>query len=160
MKRKHVEQIIFMVLVGAVFAYVAITSQGFVRTARIFPQVIATAMLILTIAEIISYWRAVQREAREGEGPHGPVEEPGPSLTDGFKEVWPYLIWIGAYFVAIYLVGFVVASAVFVALSVWLMGRMRWYWAFGSTAVLIVGLMVMAQALSLSWPMGVWFTWP
>ena len=160
MKPKHREQLIFMVLVGALFAYVAIASQGFVRTARVFPQVIGTAMLILTVVEIVSYWRAVRREAREGEGPRGPVEEPGPSVAEGLRQTWPYILWIIAYFVLIYLVGFVVASAVFVALSVWLIGRLEWYWAFGSTVVLIAGLLIMAQALSLEWPTGIWFAWP
>lgn len=160
MKPRHRDQLLFLVLVAALFGWVAIHAQGFHRTARIFPQVVAIAMLVLALIELVSYGLGAWREARHGVGPKGPVEEDGPSLWDGMRQVGPYIVWILAYFLGIYLVGFVVASGVFVALSLMTMGRMRWYAAIGSTAVLIAGLLVLANALTLQWPAGIWFTWP
>jgi hypothetical protein len=153
---RFVERLVFLLLVTALFAWVAMESAGFPRLSRIFPRTVATVALVLCGVElvrmVVARILAVRRSSSR-------VRDEGPSLLAQFREAGPYLAWFLAYYLAIYVLGFVVASALFVMVFVTVLGGVRWYLALLSTAALITFLLVFGDALNLHWPGGLVEGW-
>ena len=81
------------------------------------------------------------------------------AFTDQFVAGLPYLLWIGGFYLLIYLAGFLVASCVFVFLFLTLVGKMRWHTACGAALSLVVALLFLRRVMSLTWPTGLLENW-
>lgn len=173
---RELERLVFLVLVALLFAWAAWEAQSFPDRARIFPQIVALAALVLAGAAIVravlAWRRARDRAVAAGAGPAAQVREasevrgePGgaevsearlpPEARTFVRQLAAgarYLLWIAALYVAIYLAGFVPAAAAFVFLFLVVEARARWYAALGAALILAAGLLVLGAVLNLSWP--------
>jgi putative tricarboxylic transport membrane protein len=154
---RFVERLVFLLLVTGVFAWVMVTSTGFPRLSRIFPNTVATAALVLCVAELIRM--LVHRLVLARRRPPDEAADEGPSLIEQAGKAATYIAWIVGYYVGIYVLGFVVASALFVAAFITVLGGVRPFVAVLGTAALITFLLVFGGALNLHWPQGLIDGW-
>ena len=138
---------VFTVLVVLFLLYVVVSAADWATRTRLFPWTIAIPALALAIIQLMT---EVVRSARTRAEP----DDDGLDIVDiainrdiPFQEVLKRsgvtAAWIAAYFVAVVLVGFVVASPTFVLLYLILRARERWWViaiATGFVLVLQIGL--------------------
>lgn len=148
MTTQRLERLVFLLLMAGAFAWIAWEAHGFPRLARIFPYTIAVAALTLCLAEVArvlySWWR--------GKAPPDAADSPG--LVKQLPAALPYLLWIGGYYLAIAMFGFIIASALFVFAFVTIVGKLRWPYAMVGTALLLAGMLLMGDVMNLYWPQG------
>jgi hypothetical protein len=125
-------------------------AQTFPDRARIFPQLIAVLALVLCAIELI---RQIVR-GRAGVGATAEVAERSRTWASQFRLGIPYLTWIGALYLAMYLFGFVAASFVFVALFLRRVASLSWVRSVTSSALLVTLLLVLGRFLHMVWPVG------
>jgi asparagine N-glycosylation enzyme membrane subunit Stt3 len=160
MKNKGLERLVFLGLVALVFSWAGWEAVSFPPRARIFPQTVAFAALALALIEIARTLIARRRGRAEA---MPTAEQKGeskrPTLHEQVVAGAPYVLWIAAYYVGIYLVGFLVASGMFVFLFLNRVGRVRWLAALGATAPLLAAMLAIGAAMNLSWPTGLISNW-
>ena len=145
MKRSNViEQVIFLVVVAGVFAYALFGALDFPTQAQTFPWFVAATALVITGVELILYLLS-QRNPEN-------VESISDSIRAKFGGILPYILWLLAYYGAIYVIGMVSASALFVFLFLLIPGKMKWYWALLSAVLVFIFLISMEDVMSLRWP--------
>ena len=109
MKRANIEQLVFLLLLLALFGWSFWSSLEFPGQAQTYPRTVAGAAVLITAAELLSYlvsWR------------NGSLQEvdDANTLTARFMGILPYLLWLGAYYAVIYVIGMVAASWTFLFL--------------------------------------------
>lgn len=145
MRARFVEQTAFLVLMGVLFAWAAVEASSFPDRARIFPQVTAGAALLLTVLALIRDLRAGDEE----EGYRGtPFHR---TLRSGAR----FLLWIGAYYLGLWLAGFLPATIVFVPSFLAVEGDVHPLRAVLATVPLLGVLLLLRWVLDLAWPEGV-----
>jgi hypothetical protein len=155
MKGRELERFVFLVLVALVFAWAGWQAASFPPRARIFPQTVAWAALLLALIEISKSMIVRMRRGAGKTIAQGETEDTGrAALREQLVAGAPYLLWIVAYYVGIYLLGFFVASGVFVLLFLNRVGQVRWPVAVVATAPLLAALFLLGSAMNLSWPGG------
>lgn len=162
MKGREVERLIFLGLVALVFSWAGWEALSFPSRARIFPQTVAFAALALALIEVartLIAWRRGRTQAMPPAEQKGRGESKRSTLHEQVVAGAPYVLWIAAYYMGIYLVGFVVASGVFVFLFLTRVGRVRWLAAVGATAPLLAAMLAVGTAMNLSWPTGLISNW-
>jgi hypothetical protein len=160
MKAREVERLVFLALVALLLFWAGWGAVSFPPRARIFPQTVAFAALGLALIELtrtLIAWTRGRTEAMPTPEPTG--ESKRPALHEQVVAGAPYVLWIVAYYVGIYLVGFVVASGVFVFLFLNRVGSLRWLAAVGATAPLLAAMLALGTAMNLSWPTGLISNW-
>lgn len=147
--RRYVEQLVFVCAMGLLFLGVAWHARTFPDRSRIFPQVVAAAAFLLSVL-------AVVRDARAGvrKEVHG-----GTPFTARLRSALPYLLWIGGYYAALGLLGFPVATGLFVLAFLRTEGEMAWWKAALGAAVLVGVLSLLWWTLELRWPEGLLVGW-
>lgn len=145
MKPRRAEQLAFLALMGLVFAWAAWEARTFPDRARIFPQVAAGGAVLLTLFALVREWRA----GEEWEG------YDGTPFVAVVGEAVPYLLWIGGYFVALWLLGFTVGTTLFVLGFLRVRDGMGWLGAAAGTAALLAVVTGLRWALDLQLPEGV-----
>ena len=143
MKRHVIEQVVFLLILLGVFAWMAWESLGFASQAQTYPRLMATAAVILTLVELISYIISSRSEEDV------PLSQ---TLSGRFGGILPYLLWLLAYFAVIYVVGMVAASGLFVGLFLLREGEVKWYYAILAGLIVIGFLILMEDVMSLRWP--------
>ena len=138
------EHVLFLLVVAGVFGYALYGSLEFPTQAQTFPWFVAATALIITGVELVLYLLS-QRNAEEGDG----VVD---SIASTFGGIFPYILWLLAYYGAIYVIGMVSASALFVFLFLLIPGKMKWYWALLSAVLVFIFLISMEDVMSLRWP--------
>ena len=101
--------------------------------------------MLITILELISYitnWRNDKLPTVAAEN----------TLSARFLTILPYLVWLGAYYAVIYLIGMVAASGLFVFLFLFREGKVKWYYALPAGLLIIFFLIQMEDVMSLRWP--------
>lgn len=148
MKRNNViEQVIFLVVVLAFFAWGAYGALEFPTQAQTFPWFVALTALVITGVELLLYLLSLRnKENRDA------LQAATDTISARFLGILPYLIWLIAYYGAIYVIGMVSASALFVFLFLLIPGKMRWYWALLSAVLVLIFLISMEDVMSLRWP--------
>lgn len=147
-----VERIAFLGLVGLSLAWAAWEARTFPPRARIFPQTVALAGLALTLAAVLRELVAARRtEPRDGSPPR-------PFLRH-LRAAAPYLGWIGAYYLGIWLVGFPAASGLFVFLFLLRVAGLPRTRAVGAAVAVVAVLLALAMVLNLAWPEAVLVRW-
>ena len=156
MKRRDMESLVFLLFVGLLFTLAAWNAGSFPMKARVFPQVVACAAIVLVVVELLRRFITLRRarSPRDSQVDQDLLVEERPTFTDQFVAGLPYLAWIGGFYLLIYLAGFLVASGVFVFLFLTFVGKMRWYAAGGTALSLILVLLFLRSVMSLTWPSG------
>ncbi len=144
---KTIEQIIFLGLVFIIFAWAAYSALEFPTQAQTFPWFVALGAMGITVAELISFL-ITQRQAEK-------ADDSGNSISPKIGGILPYLAWLLAYYGAIYVLGMVFASGIFVLLFLLIPGKMKWYWAVIAAVLVIVFLISMEDVMNLRWPRSV-----
>ncbi|MEM9980693.1 MAG: tripartite tricarboxylate transporter TctB family protein, partial [Cyanobacteria bacterium P01_D01_bin.2] len=134
------EHVLFLLVVAGVFAYALYGALEFPTNAQTFPWFVAATALVITGVELILYVLS-QRNAEEG---NGVVD----SIASKIGGILPYLVWLLAYYGAIYVIGMVSASALFVFLFLLIPGKMKWYYALLSAVLVLIFLISMEDVMS------------
>ena len=109
MKRSNtIEQVLFLIIIAGVFGYALYGSLEFPTQAQTFPWFVALTALVITTVELVLFLLA-QRNPEKAESGED-------SISAKFGGIFPYLVWLLAYYGAIYVIGMVSASALFVFL--------------------------------------------
>ena len=148
MNRHNIEQVIFLLLVLLVFAWAAWDAFSFPEKAQTYPRTVALAAVIITLVELGSYTMTLRTQ------PSGEAAV-SDSVSTQFFKILPYLFWLGAFYAAIYLMGIIVASGLFVFIFLLREGKMAWYYALLSGLIVIGFLLTMEDVMSLKWPRSV-----
>ncbi|MEZ4416872.1 MAG: tripartite tricarboxylate transporter TctB family protein [Gemmatimonadota bacterium] len=128
-------------VIGVLFALAAVHARSFPFRARVFPMSVGGAGALLALVTLLREWT---RDA----GPESPAG-PGDRVL-----LFRYLTWVLAYYGLIWLIGFVIASAVFVVGFLWREARARpWVAALAGTLTGLA-LWVMGSVLRLQWIVG------
>ncbi len=139
-----IEQVLFLLVVAGVFGYALYGSLEFPTNAQTFPWFVAATALVITSVELVLYLIS-QRDPEN-------AESFSDSIRAKFSGIFPYIVWLLAYYGAIYLIGMVSASALFVFLFLLIPGKMKWYWALLSAVLVFIFLISMEDVMSLRWP--------
>lgn len=145
MKRSNtIEQVLFLLFCAGIFGYAWYGSLEFPTQAQTFPKFVAITALVITGVELVLYLFS-QRNPEN-------AESFSDSIRAKFGGIFPYILWLVAYYGAIYVIGMVSASALFVFLFLLIPGKMKWYWALLSAVLVFVFLISMEDVMSLRWP--------
>ena len=147
MTRDRIEQIVFLVLVFLFFGWAASESLSFPSKAQTYPRTVAFAAVAITLAELLSYLWSLRGQKSEIDSSN--------TLTSKFIGILPYLLWLLATYAAIYVVGMVVASGLFVFLFLFREGKVPWYYALLSGLIVIGFLLTIQDVMGLKWPKSV-----
>ena len=139
----YLEQLCFLLIVAAVFAYAAWESQAFPRIAQIHPEIVSLVALVLCVIEAVRLFRGWFSGARGA--------ALAPTFIPQLRAGMPYVAWIAAYYAAIYFVGFLIASGVFTFLFLRFIGRASWHGAFLVGLALTVFLVLFGNIMQLHW---------
>lgn len=144
MKRHQIEQIVFLLILLAVFAWMFFGAAEFSSQAQTYPRLMSGAAILIAIVELIWYGFGLKNDTDEVSIAN--------TLTGRFKGILPYLIWLLAYFAVIYVLGMVAASGLFVTLFLIFEGKVKWYYALVAGLIIIAFLISMEDVMSLRWP--------
>jgi hypothetical protein len=148
LQTKKIEQVVFIIMVAAVFVWVVLEARSFPSKAGLYPWAVGILGLVLAAVEI---GLTITRKSKPMEGePQFQGDDGG--LMRGVRQAFPYMLWLGAYYVLIYLLGLVVASGLFIVAFLSLVGKLRWFVALGGAALLVLFLLGVSELLNLYWP--------
>jgi hypothetical protein len=139
------ERVAFLVAIGLVLLYASAAAAGFPARARIFPQLVSLAALLLVMIEIA---RLLWRRFIRLEGDAADARSALVVLRAGA----PYVAWIAGYYAAIWLVGFLAASLLFVVLFLTLVARVTPLRALLVALSLGGVLLGLRHTLDVRWP--------
>jgi hypothetical protein len=153
------ERLAFLGVLGAVLLWAAVAAGGFPDRARIFPQVVSVAALLIVALEIgRMVWsrRKERRDERREETVAGepPGRAPTASLLAQVRSGAPYLAWFAAYYASIALLGFPAASALFVFAFLGRVARVPLARAAAGALAVVALLLVLHGVLDVRWPAG------
>jgi len=142
----------------AVLVFVVGVAQavGFEYDARLMPLLAAGPGLLLGVLQLARSVRGEPLGPAEEEGSEGDPAEPSQELGQVGREVRHFLA-VAAYLLAVWGVGFPLASFLFVSLSLWGEGRVRVPVAVGCAALVAVLFHLLGAAFDLRWPTGILF---
>lgn len=129
---------------------------GFEYDARLMPLLAAGPGLLLGVLQLGRSVRGEPTAPADEEGPEGEPSEHPQDVELQRKEVRDFLA-VAAYLLAVWVVGFPLASFGFVSLSLWREGRLRLFVALGCAAVLVALFHLLETAFELQWPTGILF---
>ena len=138
----------FIVLLLGILGLAAIDTAGFPFFARLFPLVAALIAFAATVVELVRVVRAPATSPAAGDG------DGISDFLDRIRAGMPLLVALLAYYAAIYLFGFLVASGLFISLFLNLIARVRALSAALTGAVVIGWLIGISWLFVLEWPDG------
>jgi hypothetical protein len=160
LKNKVFEQFVFLLLIAGWFTFAAWQTINFPRLARTFPLFVTIGGLLLTIIE---FGRTFYHCRSQSENPPRDDDPNHPSyiasIGESLPKAFPYLLWLGGYYIGIFLVGFVVASGLFIVLFLVFIARARFWFSLAGAGLLITGILVLGRLLGLLWPRGIAELW-
>lgn len=149
--RLHIPSIIFSAFIAVIAIFTFISSGDFPRGARLFPQTISVITLILAILSIASnLLHRTPLQLTKSEEP----DTADLTSDTSFKEVWPYLAWISGAYLAMYVLGFFIASGLFCVLFLRNVACMSWAGNISMTTLCLTTLTVLGVGLNINWPEG------
>lgn len=146
--------VVTSVVAVAVFGVGVAQAVGFEYDARLMPLLAAGPGLLLGVVQVA---RSVRGEPAGPADEEGPQEEPStePEGTKATLQELRRFLGVGTYLLAVWGVGFPVASFAFVSASLWRDGRLRLPVALGCAALLVGLFQLLGSAFDLRWPTGV-----
>ncbi len=160
MKNKVFEQFVFLLLIAGWFFFAAWQAIDFPRLAQTFPLFVTIGGLLLTIIEFgrtFYHCRSRSKSSPRDDDPNYPSDTA--SISENLPKAFPYLLWLGGYYIGIFLVGFVIASGLFIVLFLVFIGRARFWVSLAGAGLLITGILVLGRLLGLLWPSGIAELW-
>ena len=145
-------QFVVLVLLLATFLAAFGVSFTFAPLTDVFPRYISAIGAFLALVELVlfahQYWKP-DKERRK----HAPAAKLElDALLAEFRSISPYILWLLAYFVLIWLIGLIIASGLFALLFLLLVARMKpWEAVLGGLAAAAVVFLI-ADLLSLALP--------
>lgn len=156
-QRLREELLLIVVLVG-VMVMALFMAAGYPFNARLMPQVVSAAVIFLLIVEgvlTIRRFRASHSvDDTKVSGEHVGTE---PIWGAKFRRTAPYLAWLAALYLGIYLIGLIASAAIFTVAFCRLVGKMRWFATLIGTVLLMAALFGLAEAFNMHWPVGYLF---
>jgi hypothetical protein len=141
------ERVGFLVLIGLVLLYAAVAAAGFPDRARIFPQLVAVAGLVSVAIELARMgWRRFVRLEDDVAGQ--------PAALASVRAGASYVAWLLVYYVVIWVLGFLLASAIFVMLFLVLVARVPAGRALLAGVAVAGALLLLHRTLDVRWPEG------
>ncbi|MDR5904325.1 hypothetical protein [Franzmannia qiaohouensis] len=161
MTRRLREELLLIAVLAGVMVVALHMAAGYPFNARLMPQVVAIAMLVLLSVEgVLTVRRARAYRAKEA-SPAG-----GEHIGDtGYEPLWgakfrrtaPYLAWLAALYLGIYLIGLMASAAIFTVAFCRLVGKMSWLATLIGVALLMAALFGLSEAFNMRWPVGYFF---
>ena len=146
--------LVLLLLAG--FAYVVWASQNFMLGARLFPQYIGTAGIILCVLELL---RQIVRRGREivSDEPNTAdlVVEEEEQTPAGYWRAMKFFGWVLFYYGLIFLVGFTLATVIFVPSLLTFRFRAPLIASAGIVAGLVIMIWLLQTFLMLRLPRGI-----
>lgn len=140
-------QIGTLLVMAVVAAGAGLDALGFPARARVYPVTVAVAALVLALLEAS---RVGRRDVSEPE-----MAVAAPPLADDLRRAVPFAAWGIGFYLAVWVVGMVTGSVIFVTLFLNRQGRMRWPAALAAGAAVGVALIGLGLWLDLRWPRAV-----
>jgi hypothetical protein len=151
MRSETREEVVCLSIVMLLLAGAALNAQTFPDRARVFPQLIAALALVLCGIELL---RQVVRGRAGAVSVDGEAAERPRTWAAQLRLGIPYLLWIGALYLGMFLVGYLAASFVFVALFLRRVASLSWARSLVSSALLVTVLLTLGRFLHMVWPEG------
>ena len=145
MSRLKLEQILFTLFIGLLFLAAFLLAKQFPATAQKFPNALLLTGLAFSVLHMLRI--LIDRKSY-------PANVTDKGITAQFKKIAPYIFWILGYYLLIYLVGLVLASAIFVIAFLIRNTTMQWYYTIFSAFMVVTLMLFIGKLLSLKWPFG------
>jgi hypothetical protein len=135
--------LMFYLFLFVFFGWMAVEARRFQETASYFPLSIASVASILVIVAAVKQIVSIRK---------GEKSEP---FHEKFHFVLKYMLWVIGYVILIYLVGFILASVIYVSLFLFLEAKISFLKIICVTATMVVFIIVISHWLELTWPSNV-----
>lgn len=161
MSQRLREEMLFIGVLAGVMVVALYVAAGYPFNARLMPQVVAIAVLALLSVEgvlTLRRFRAARSSGAEtSEGEHVGDTGNEPLWGAKLRRTAPYLAWLAALYVGIYLIGLMASAALFTAAFCRLVGKMGWLATLIGVALLMAALFGLTEAFNMRWPVGYFF---
>ncbi|APX92457.1 hypothetical protein BWR19_05605 [Halomonas sp. 1513] len=161
MSQRLREEMLFISILAGVMVVALYMAAGYPFNARLMPQVVAIAVLaLLSVEAVLTVRRFRGAQASDTAAPEGQhVGDTGnePLWGAKFRRTAPYLAWLAALYVGIYLIGLMASAALFTVAFCRLVGKMSWLASLIGVALLMAALFGLTEAFNMRWPVGYFF---
>jgi putative tricarboxylic transport membrane protein len=145
-----------VIILLLMFSYVVWASQDFMLGARLFPQYVGTAGIILCVLELLRQAIRRGREAISNEPSTADlVVEAEEQTVEGYIRAGKFFGWVLYYYGLIFLVGFTLATAIFVPSLLTFRFRAPLKASAGIVAGLVLVIWLLQTFLMLRLPRGI-----
>lgn len=138
---KAIAQLIFTILLFFFFIYTALEAREFAQTAKYFPLYLSITATVILFIEIIRQIVRFQKNKETDE-----------VLHPHMRAVIVYTILIVLYAVLVYVIGLLLASAIYVFVFLYFIANMRLIGSIITVAILIAFLVIFGDVMNLYWP--------
>ena len=151
------EELLFIAVLAGVMGVALYVAAGYPFNARLMPQVVSIAVLVLLSVECVLTVRRSRAShdsvapAADGKAEHEPL------WGAKFRRTAPYLAWLLGLYLGIYLIGLMASAAIFTVAFCRLVGKMSWLSTLIGVALLIAALFGLSEAFNMRWPVGYFF---
>jgi len=125
------------------FIYTAIEATTFRELASYFPLYLSILAIVMMTIEIIRQIISIKK---------GKEEEKGEVMHPNIGAALKYMGIIILYAVLVYIIGMVIATAIYVFAFLLLIAKMKWWKAALITGILIAAIVTFANVMNLYWP--------
>jgi len=136
--------LVFTVFLFILFVCLAWQASHFGELARFFPLYISIGGAVLTLAEVVVQLRRVIKESKD----HVETVHDSPWL------VLKYLFWVLGYLGVIYIVGFIIGTAVYLLTFLYFETKFSIVKSAFGAAVAVSLLLLFGEVMTLYWPEG------
>ncbi|MCE9680912.1 tripartite tricarboxylate transporter TctB family protein [Halomonas alkalisoli] len=151
------EELLFIAVLAGVMGVALYMAAGYPFNARLMPQVVAIATLVLLSVEcVLTVRRARASRANATSAADGKSDQE-PLWGAKFRRTAPYLAWLAALYLGIYLIGLMASAALFCLAFCRLVGKMSWPATLIGTVLLMAALFGLTEAFNMRWPVGYFF---
>ncbi|PAU76670.1 hypothetical protein [Halomonas salipaludis] len=151
------EELLFIAVLAGAMGVALYVAAGYPFNARLMPQVVSVAVLVLLGVECVLTVRRSRASrdnavpAVDGKAQHEPL------WGAKFRRTAPYLGWLAGLYLGIYLIGLMASAAIFTVAFCRLVGKMSWLSTLIGVALLMAALFGLSEAFNMRWPVGYFF---
>jgi hypothetical protein len=146
-------EIAVSIVVLGTFGFILWQSASFPRLAKIFPLLIGVAGAIIGLLQVLADFLRYRRPRSAPKKPKG-THSAAYSAGDTGPALGP-VMWIGGYFAAIVLFGFLLGSGLYVLLALRVNGRLNWFRSFSGALTISLFVFALVHFLDMDLPVGV-----
>ena len=141
-----------------IFCYAIYTSLGFLNLAKPYPLTISIIGVVLTLVNAV---RLIPKILRENRGDYVAAEENEYEIavTHEFKIASLNFLWFLGYLVGIFLIGFYIATVIFITVFLKKKTDFSWFNVVLSLVITIAGLLIFDFIMRIDFPLGLLFVY-